>query len=151
MKNVVIIAPHADDEIIGCHSILDSMKNITVLFPTIFGLHQAEVSKEFGNFETGLFKSDLEVKTEETYFFPDPYFELHPAHRRLGAIGEKWAREGYDVVFYSTNMNAPYIHEVENWSLKKHILDVCYPDKADLWKYDHKYFLFEGHCKWIFK
>ena len=25
-----------------------------------------------------------------------------------------------------------------------------YPDQKSLWEFDHKYFLFEGHCKWVF-
>jgi hypothetical protein len=47
-------------------------------------------------------------------------------------------------------MNAPYIHEVNLPDDKKYLLDQVYPDQKDLWKYDYKYFLFEGYCKWVF-
>ena len=81
---------------------------------------------------------------------PDPVYELHPLHRQWGMVGETMARVGFDVIFYSTNMNAPYIHELAVADDKKELLNKVYPDQKSLWEYDHKYFLFEGYNKWIF-
>jgi len=84
------------------------------------------------------------------FYFPDPSYELHPNHRLTGFMGEQLARNGYDVTFYNTNMNAPYIHECKNSDGKLALLNTVYPDQKSLWEYDHKYFLFEGYSKWVF-
>jgi hypothetical protein len=47
-------------------------------------------------------------------------------------------------------MTAPYIKEVEKPEEKEELLNKVYPDQKDLWKYEKKYVLFEGYCKWIF-
>ncbi len=65
-------------------------------------------------------------------------------------MGEQLARNGFDVTFYNTLMNAPYIHECKNSDGKLALLNTVYPDQKSLWEYDHKYFLFEGYTKWIF-
>jgi hypothetical protein len=64
-------------------------------------------------------------------------------------IGEDYLRKGMNVVFYSVNMQAPYISEVKDFKNKKKLLDVVYFSQKSLWKNNHKYFLFEGRCKWI--
>lgn len=149
-KPIIIIAPHADDEIIGCHSYLYNHRGIVIVyFGTDKAREEATESAKFYDFEIE-YSPEYVPWSGVTYLFPDPYFETHPEHRRLGALGETWARQMYDVIFYSTNMNAPYIAESEHKLNKKEELDMLYPEKADLWKYDHKYWLFEGHCKWIF-
>ena len=83
------------------------------------------------------------------FYFPDPTTELHPDHRKWGGIGEQLLRQGFDVTFYTTNMNAPYMREVGNPEAKKRLLDAVYPSQKSLWEYDHKYFLFEGGCRWV--
>jgi hypothetical protein len=90
------------------------------------------------------------LQKENKFYFPDPSNEVHPLHRAYGFQGESMARMGLDVTFYTTLMNVPYIHEVADPGDKKMLLESCYPSQADLWKYDHKYFLFEGYYKWIF-
>jgi hypothetical protein len=65
-------------------------------------------------------------------------------------LGESIARSKKDVVFYSTNMQAPYIHEVTEPDDKENILNILYPSQKSLWEYEKKYILFEGYCKWIF-
>ena len=82
--------------------------------------------------------------------FPDPVYENHPLHRQYGMMGESMARQGLDVTFYTTQMNAPYIREVKDSAAKKSLLNTVYFGQSSLWEYDHKYFLFEGYCKWIF-
>jgi hypothetical protein len=65
-------------------------------------------------------------------------------------MAEQIARAGFDVVFYSTIMNVPYIHEVKDPQLKETLINRVYPSQKDLWKYEKKFILFEGRCKWIF-
>ena len=83
------------------------------------------------------------MKPETIFYFPGPD-ELHPAHRKQAAIGEALARQGLNVIFYTTNMNVKWIKEETFPDKKKEMLDKIYPSQSDLWKYDHKYFLFEG-------
>ena len=84
-----------------------------------------------------------------TFYFPDPVNEIHPEHRAWGMYGEGLARAGHDVIFYTTIMNVPYIHEVTDKN-KETLLNTIYPSQKSLWEYEKKYVLFEGRCKWIF-
>jgi hypothetical protein len=148
----IIIAPHADDEIIGCYELLATGMVKSVLFPDETALKEAEKSSEHFLFSRGHIEDEDYYKSLEiTYVFPDPYFETHPKHRELGSLGESLLRQHRHVIFYSTTMSAPYIHEVTQPALKRQCLNKLYPTKKDLWAYEHKFFLFEGYNKWILK
>src|SRR6056297_158099 len=148
-NDIVIVAPHPDDEIIGCHSFL---KDVTCI---CFGtpMSQAELYRLSDAFMCATIQAK-EPKVENLpkaglYLFPDPYFETHPLHRQWGLVGELMMRQyGYHVLFYTVNMRAPYIFEVPHPEEKRKALDIMYPEKSDLWVYEHKYFLFEGYCEW---
>lgn len=160
MKKHVIVAPHGDDEIIGCHSVLESGTVDIVAFPESSGVlesDEAKKSSDLFGFQVYMFTStsnleDLAGQCLEKgglIFFPDFVYEFHPDHRFFGAMGYQLLGLGFgNIIFYSTNMNAPYIREVSA-EVKKEALNKCYSGKSDLWKYDHKYFLFEGQTKWL--
>lgn len=160
MKKHIIIAPHADDEIIGCFQILDMREVALVVFPEYNedALLEVQVSKNSFKFKVNSFSSfknlmafaNVAKELAGFIFFPDPVYETHPDHRIIGAFGERLVKEKHydNVVFYTTNMNAPYMQEVLSSSKKEIALSSCYPDKESLWKYDHKYFLFEGYCRY---
>jgi hypothetical protein len=163
-KPVIIVAPHPDDEIIGCFEILKKNKNNNeVLFVEKVDLNRissARVLKDYfgsmvssdsfnGNYEE--FRKYIDCHEGSwRFYFPDPYFETHPAHRVIGSIGVEFLKKGVDVIFYSTNMQTPYIHEVKNPKGKLWYLNRIYSSEKSLWENDHKYFLFEGYCKWLF-
>jgi len=148
----IILAPHSDDEIIGCFEILEKYKGrCHIFFPDRETYKQAEKASELLHYERHIFSDwNRYEHIANKFYFPDPIYELHPEHRKWGAFGEKLARNGFDVSFYVTNMLAPYIHEVKESTKKHNALNECYPMKQSLWHSDHKYFLFEGQCKWIF-
>jgi len=150
-RTSIIIAPHADDELIGCYSVLLTGTVGNVFYGSEAAIEEAKACAAHFNFGRLLAEQALpeSVGMGYTFYFPDPAYELHPLHRYLGAIGEDMLRNGEDVIFYTTNMNAPYMHVVNAPEVKKGLLDSAYFEKRDLWKYDHKYFLFEGHCKWL--
>jgi hypothetical protein len=159
-KAITIVAPHPDDEIIGCYEALSKSKWSAVYYVEKVSKSREEEalrisdildvwSLDFfrGNYNS-LRKKIKSIK-EVTYYFPDPVYETHPAHRMIGAIGEEFLRKGWDVVFYSINMQAPYIHEVKNSGDKERCLDYLYYSERSLWEHEKKYTLFEGYCKWI--
>jgi LmbE family N-acetylglucosaminyl deacetylase len=149
-KRHIIVAPHADDEIIGCHGILFKEKDVIVLFHKDAIEEGRKVYENIPQIKVGEMSELYHMNTYNSIIhFPDPYFELHPLHRSIGAIGEAlWRAHTHEVHFYSTNMNAPYIREYESMEDKQYMLNRLYPGKASLWAYDHKYFLFEGRVAW---
>ena len=148
MTKFIIIAPHADDEVIGCYAKLARYQVAKVLFPNKPALIEASDSSEHFKFGRQLI-ADHKYSDKYVYLFPDPIYETHPLHRELGSDGERLLRAGLPVIFYTTNMLAPYIHEVKEADKKRDSLYALYSYKSKLWEYEHKYFLFEGYNAWL--
>jgi len=156
-KQSIIIAPHPDDEIIGTFEILNNeTKKIIIYDEETFEQRKLEalsLKDYFPQIIKQEFLSSLSkeyISKNATYYFPDPINEIHPKHRCWGNMGEMLARDGFDVIFYSTIMNVPWMHEVKHPGKKLSYLNLIYGSQKDLWKYEHKYFLWEARYKWIF-
>lgn len=152
-KGHVIIAPHPDDEIIGNFEVLIKEKPIIIYTGQIDQTRKEEALnlKKYTNIGVQLFLYSIPtpfLNKEATLYFPDPIYETHPDHREWGNIGEQYLRQGLNVIFYTINMNAPYIHKVE-WKEKEELLNKVYPSQKSLWEYEKKYILFEGRSKWL--
>jgi len=157
MKDIVIVAPHPDDEIIGCYEVLTKkdVKPIIIYSGDIDASRREQVLKlkEHIDCKIQLFQMTIPqtfLSMENIFYLPDPIYETHPKHREWGFLGENLARNGFNVRFYSVNMTAPYIHETKEPDKKEELLNKVYPDQKSLWEYEKKYVLFEGYCKWIF-
>ena len=154
----VIISPHPDDEIIGLYERLIKRDNkiIIVYTENIDEIRKKEclsLKNYLDNISAQFFNASIPpslLNPKNIFYFPDHIYENHPAHRIQGQKGEELARKGLTVIFYSTNMKSPYIHEVKDFKGKRHLLEKVYPSQKSLWKNDHRYFLFEGKCSWIF-
>lgn len=156
-SDYIIVAPHPDDEIISCYELLVKNKINPIIIYTCDidddRKKEALTLPKYIDVKAQLFNKEVPpnlITPFNTLFFPDPTYDVHPEHRKYGARGEELARKGIDVIFYTTNMAAPYIHEVADFKDKRHLLEKVYPSQKNLWKFDNKYFLFEGRCKWIF-
>lgn len=155
-KKIIIISPHCDDEIIGTYNELITYKNIIIIYPDYKTEERQKESQNLRKYLTDvnltqLYTQDIPpvfLNKDFLYFFPDVN-DIHPSHRYWASIGEKLCRDKYEVVFYTTNMNVPWIYEVKESDKKKLMLDSVYTSQRDLWKYDYKYFLFEGKNKWL--
>lgn len=167
MKHI-IIAPHADDEIIGCWQLLRNREmDCRVLhdepptekqrkvflnyFPWVHLIATTRNDISISRREDLIDVAKQLVTCEDTRcYFPDPIYELHPLHKTWGNVGTFLfqSRRIPSVSFYTTNMNAPYLREEEHAQEKREALDAVYADKADLWRFDHKYWLFSGLTSW---
>lgn len=153
-NTTAIWAPHPDDEIIGCSLVLN--QNCRVCYYSVNGdiddLNAIEKVVNWYGCETYFIYSDddyIGVKWR-TVYAPDPAVDMHPIHQKLGHMAQDLFRRGQieRLMLYTTSMNAPYIFEVKDPQAKLAALNHCYPHKADLWKYDHRYWLFEGYHEW---
>jgi hypothetical protein len=155
-REIVIVAPHPDDEIIGCYELLAKDVNPIIIYSgeTLPKRREEAVQlRKHAKIKHQMFQQSVPstfINDNTTIYIPDPIYEIHPEHRRWGQLGESLARNGIDVIFYSINMNAPYIHEIQNIDGKEALLNTVYGSQKSLWQYERKYLLFEGRCKWIF-
>jgi hypothetical protein len=158
MKNkIVIISVHCDDEIIGCYEIIrDNPDNPPVILyvgeQSQNRRDEAMKLREHAKITMQMFCKSVPpifMNPSTQFYICDVIYDTHPLHRMWGSQGENMLRNGLNVTFYNTNMNAPYIHEVEGSQKKEELLNKVYPSQKRLWEYDKKYILFEGRCKWI--
>lgn len=151
----VIVAPHPDDEVIGCYKYLTQTNPIIIYDGDTNKFRREEAAKlrDHAEIKVQLYQKSIPpnfISKDTVLYFPDPVYEVHPLHRRWGQIGEKIARDGFNVIFYNTIMNAPYIHEAQNPGAKEALLNTVYLSQANMWKYEKKYVLFEGYNQWLF-
>jgi len=158
-NKIVIISPHCDDELVGCFEVIEkNPDNAPVILyvgnPPQERREEAIKLREHTGITMQMFCNSIPpifMNLSTVFYFPDPVNEIHPLHRLWGSQGENMLRNGLNVTFYTTNMNVPYLHEVENSQKKEELLNKMYPSQKTLWEYEKKYILFEGRYKWIMK
>lgn len=157
MSRVSIWAPHPDDEIIGCWSVL-SRKHLSADLEVVYfsghddpGIDRTRARFGFSteNVRFGPFHNSFQLYYQ-TVLAPDPAIDFHPLHQHVGQLAQQGFRDGRieRLILYTTRMNIPYVHEVSDPEAKRRALDECYPEKRSLWEHDHRFWLFEGHCEW---
>ena len=146
-QKCTIIAPHGDDEIIGCYEVLTTCKNVEVIY-----LEPPQLEKDPPWIYSIISLSALETSLDCSRIILSPHYvyEMHPLHRGVGCL-VNYLRQtiGLIVVWYSTTMNAPFVRLSKNPQEKLAMLNTYYSAKADLWKYEHKYFLYEGYLTYL--
>lgn len=145
----IIIAPHPDDCLIGCWSLVKRGMIDKVYYLDVTPIryrYARQAGKELG-FSVGVIKfkdlyAFLEKNPSHTYLVPD-IADNHLLHKAVNCVGRL---SGCHLGYYSTEMNTGYVKELSAEMKKEKLfaLNKFYPDQSSLWKYDWKYFLFEG-------
>lgn len=164
----IIVAPHPDDELIGCCEILVNAEKVKIFLPPGTSALRREESETMlktltknqkASVQKAIWVADiLQVRwghhgsTIETmvFWFPDPNYEMHPDHKIFTpAVAEKITANcaGRKVLFglYSINMTAPYLHKLsEVMSSHKMVLADSYVSQRGYFKVHNDSFFFEG-------
>jgi len=156
----VSLSPHPDDEIIGCYSVFKKYKNetINIVYTTNVDNLRREESlkfKEYFNVRQFFVNNNIPpilINKNNIFYFPEPYSDFHPDHRKIGLIGEQMSRDGYNVIFYTIQKNTNYIYELDNEDKKEkeEMINYIYHSQKSLWEYEKKYIFFEGYMKFLF-
>ena len=166
MTDHLIFAPHVDDEVIGCWSLLEQAQASKLVvycsIPSKERRLEAQWAAEKLGFTFAVLKKERSlsalilaavqsVPKNGVCWAPDPQWEWHPLHKVVGTlVREACTHTQTRYGTYSTNMNVPYLKTLtarESYH-KRDVLDNCYPSQQSLWCTDHRYFLFEGRVEW---
>ena len=145
----IIIAPHADDELIGCFTKIWANEIHEVIYVETTDEREVEAHKfcDYFNIRGRFLHGDiwrlLDLPPRYTYYIPSPE-DGHPLHSLVYYL---MFHEYKNLVVYSTQMKDYFVREVNDPLHKKSLLDKYYPSQKSLWEFDHKYFLFEGYAK----
>lgn len=139
----IILAPHIDDEMIGCSELLFTGKIDKVVYfydITNVRIDEAiEMAKAFKvdiSFEGFKFKP----KKDDILYIPCQQ-DMHEHHK---AVNLAYRFHDY-VKYYSVDKNFRQLPIRENnRKIKKDILDRFYPSQKELWANDAKYYIFES-------
>lgn len=128
----IIFAPHLDDEVIGCYSVLAEVDKILFFCDDYRAASLPD--ERYARFTDEAARS---ISPSDTLYLPSRY-DYHPLHRKVRAEGLKVeARK----LFYSVEMNVPWLEEEKDPEGKWAQLMRLYPLEADR-LLDHKYRLF---------
>lgn len=138
----LIIAPHVDDETLGCWSVLnDKSREITVAW--LYELtpkRRAEalsIHRVTHTMFDGAGLTEAFLKSFDEVYVPSRR-DWHAAHKSTNARFRKWATH-----FYSVDMKQGVYLGEEMARLKHICLNTWFPSQASLWEADAKYYLFE--------
>lgn len=165
----IILAPHLDDEIIGCYSLLMSHKATMDSFRIdriLYFSRDAERERELNNRDRdpvfcpyegegadGI-RYTLETQTSaskilrgltvhDCVFIPSQH-DFHPLHRKINRLASWSLGMRVQRYFYSVEMNVPWLTECSDPDGKKKLLKEWYPSQKKTLKKNDKYFLFES-------
>ena len=101
-SEIIIVAPHCDDEIIGMYSILvDKSISPVIIYtedtPNERRQEALKLKTFLSNIKVQLFAHHVPeafLNSNSILYFPDPIHEFHPDHRKIGYRGEELFRRG---------------------------------------------------------
>jgi hypothetical protein len=168
----IIVAPHPDDEIIGCFSVLNSNlqskdpASLQVWYveketaggkPDLYAIRHAEATyaavqlkfvPRFVSLDTLVDRltSLAEEEGHVTLYIPSSR-DSHPFHKKVNRKLNELLVCATNVEgrFYSVDLGqgSPSKRELPNFDVKRDWLNKFYPSQRDLWDNDASYYLFE--------
>ena len=138
----IVFAPHLDDEIIGCYSVLQDI-DLIVYFTKDYREESLQAVKNkrkfFGKVVTYMhFDSWDKQTTEEDIIYLPSKYDYHPEHKKVRNIGLSFLGKK---MFYSVEMNVPWLEEEIDPTTKEEVFDLYYPAESML---NDKYWLFKS-------
>lgn len=146
----VILAPHADDELIGCWSLLTSGLIHTVIY--FYELDRVRRQEAINCAATynflPLFAADFNVQQwvasykTDTFYLPN-FHDSHPDHKQINRDYRTLPSVRYYSVDLDNAANKAVFSPTDQCQ-KRFALDSLYPSQRELWNVNHSYFLFEA-------
>jgi len=152
-KKCVIFAPHVDDEMIGCWSLLTSFQVSEVCyFFELTSERRTEaqyVANSYGFKATFVDESEhekLKFPVGTTILVPN-INDNHVDHKYINRLAKTCYAQNYDIEYYSVDMNTKHVVlSNEQRKLKENDLKRFYLSQLPLFA-NEKYFLFESIVK----
>lgn len=141
---ILIIAPHVDDELIGCYSVLTDQNRNRPLVVGYGNLsnpgRRSEAAKAAETFGFTFYQErELDSAPWSRVYVP-AITDHHIEHKDLNRKWRKVATHFYSV----TNIDKGKPLSDNDAAMKKVLLDVTYPSQKELWHNDAKFYLFEN-------
>ena len=143
--NKIVFAPHLDDEVIGCYSIWDEI-DVVVYFKKDY---REKIVRDIISNKTSTQKFPryihiddfifADLTTTDTVYLPSKY-DFHPLHKE---VRNKFLILPCKKMFYSVEMNVPWLEEEKDSEGKLKLLKLLYPGE-DLFINNAKYYLFNS-------
>jgi len=141
----LIVAPHPDDELIGCYSILkDSTRRTDVLVlndltpERIKELQACSKAYNFNILDAKSVNANLQIKAYQEVYVPSRN-DWHAEHKKANREYLEYATH-----YYSVDMVNGKPLPLKDRLGKQNALNTLYPSQSALWLKDEKYFLFEA-------
>lgn len=118
IKNILIIAPHADDEVLGCGGLISKYKNLnfTVLICTNANLGAPELFSEsyIKKIKEETLKSHKFLKIKKTLYLnlPAPKLDQYPVFKISNMIKDVILKNNFDTVFFPSNSDLHVDHKI---------------------------------------
>lgn len=147
-KRVLILAPHADDELIGCWSVLTNPENLVDIY-YFYDLTKERVqeSRTLREYLPTIHNTTWTYGVLDDTIRSDLYSEIYVPSRRDGHEAHKKISVHYRMYathFYSVDMHDAHYLGDEEAGKKKDLLNLVYPSQRALWETNAKYYLFES-------